>query len=290
MTNTWVYLNDQFIQENKISEIILDRGLFFGDGVFESMRVFKGKGIGLKYHIDRLFQGLEILQIEHTWNVEQIEKTILEIAKQTNCDDCYVRITVTRGKWMGSVPPMMSSKPNLIIVCKKFLPFKPELYEKGFRTLILTTRRNETSPLSQIKSLNYLDNILGRMQALEKGYDEGVFLNTRGLLTEGTASNLFLIQDNILLTPPLEDGVLGGVTRKIVLQSASSLGLKTQIRSLLPEEIVESDEGFLTNSSMGIVPWVQSDHNTIGKNNMGIWTRKIRELYEQMRENPDSLL
>lgn len=283
MTNTWVYLNDQFVQQNEISEIILDRGLFFGDGVFESMRVFKGKAIGIKHHIERLFQGLDVLQIEHAWAIEQIEKITLEVAKQTGFEDCYVRIMVTRGKWMGSVPPMIPSKPNLMIICKKFLPFKPELYEKGFRTLTLNTRRNETSPLSQIKSLNYLDNILGRMQALEKGYDEGIFLNTRCLLTEGTASNLFLLQDNLLLTPPLEDGVLGGVTRKIILQSAASLGLKTQIRSLLPEEILESDEAFLTNSSMGIIPWVQSDNKIIGKDPARKGTRKIREFYEQIR-------
>lgn len=289
MTKSWIYLNNVLLKENEVPEIALDRGLFFGDGVFESMRSIHEKILGLEYHIERLFQGIKVLQIEPAWAPKEIQDIVSNVVKQSGFEDCYLRINVTRGKWLGSVPPVVSTSPTLMMIVRKFLPFREELYQKGFKTLTLSTRRNETSPLCQIKSLNYLNNILGRMQALEKDFDEGIFLNTKGFLTEGTASNLFLIEGDRLLTPPLEDGVLPGVTRKIILQEAPVLGLKPKIRSLVPEDIFKSDEAFLTNSSMGVIPWVQSDAQIIGKGSSGTWTQKMRSRYELLQKEVSPL-
>jgi len=282
MSETLIYFNDKLFKEKEAPELILDRGLFFGDGVFESLRSIRGKTLGLKDHLQRLFEGMKVLQIEPVWTENAIENLIQNITNESGFEECYVRITITRGKWLGSIPPIVSSKPNLIILCRKFLPFREELYERGFRTITLSIRRNETSPLSRIKSLNYLDNILGRMLALEKGVDEGIFLNTQGLLTEGTASNLFLLRDKTLVTPPVEDGVLPGITRKIVIEKASGLGLKIEMKSIRPENIFLFDEAFLTNSLMGIVPWVHSDGQDIGTGKPGAMTQKIRSLYENL--------
>ncbi|MBI3266314.1 MAG: aminotransferase class IV [Chlamydiae bacterium] len=251
-----ICFNGSFFKENEAHPLMLDRGLYFGDGVFESMRACQGKILGRMDHIHRLFEGMKVLQIQPSWTPEEIEKWINQIIEKSGLEDCYLRLTITRGKWMGSIPPMVPTPPQFILTCRRFLPFREELYEKGYQTLTLSTRRNETSPLSQIKSLNYLDNILGRMTALEKGYDEGIFLNTQGFLTEGTASNLFLIKGNLLLTPRVEDGILPGVTRKIILEKVRTFGLEVKLTALNSEEILTADEAFLTNSLMGIVPWV----------------------------------
>jgi branched-subunit amino acid aminotransferase/4-amino-4-deoxychorismate lyase len=282
MPETLIYFNDKFLKETEAPELILDRGLFFGDGVFESLKAVRGKILGLKDHLQRLLEGIKVLKMEPSWDETELENSVQKIVKESDFEECYIRITITRGKWLGSIPPIVSSKPNLIILCRKFLPFREELYERGFRTVTLPMRRNESSPLSRIKSLNYLDNILGRMLALEKGLDEGIFLNIQGFLTEGTASNLFLVRGQSLTTPPIEDGVLPGITRKIVLEQASSLGLKTEARSIKPEEILSSNEAFLTNSLMGIVPWVQSDGKEIQNGRPGTITRKIRALYQNL--------
>ncbi|MBI1871036.1 MAG: aminotransferase class IV [Chlamydiae bacterium] len=282
MSQNLIYFNNRFFKENEAPELILDRGLFFGDGIFESLRFINEKAIGLEAHIQRLFYGMEILKIEPAWKPEEILSLINKTVLESGLDDCYIRLSVTRGKWMGSIPPIVSGKPNLIIISRKFLPFREEIYERGYRTLTLPIRRNETSPLSQIKSLNYLDNILGRMEALEKEVDEGIFLNTKNGVTEGTASNLFLIQGKKLITPPQEDGILGGITRKIILERCPSLDLKPEIRSIHPDEIIQANEAFLTNALMGIVPWVESNGKKIGSGKPGPLTQSLRSLYKKL--------
>jgi branched-chain amino acid aminotransferase len=282
MAENTVFFDGKIYKGKDIPAFMLDRGLFFGDGVFESMRCYEKKICGLNHHLDRLRHGLEVLRIPPAWDEKELTQKIFDTVEASAHKDTYVRVNVTRGAWLGSIPPFGAAEPRLMIVCRPFLGFREELYEKGFQTITLQTRRNETSPLCQIKSLNYLDNILGRMQALEQGMDEGIFLNTRGLLTEGTASNLFLVQGRRLITPPLEDGVLKGVTREIVLEKAADLNLAIEIKSIRPEEILSADEGFLTNSSLGIIGWVASDRKPVGSGQPGPVTKRMRSLYSKL--------
>ena len=284
MAGQVLFYDGHFYQDEEIPEALLDRGLFFGDGVFESMIVWKGRILGLPYHIDRLFRGLEVLKISHSWKENDIKNRIKETTNFFQEAAVYIRLSVTRGRWLGSIPPFGEIRPHLLMVGRKYLPFREEIFEKGYRTLTLTTCRNETSPLVNIKSLNYLDNILGRMTALEKGFDEGIFLNSQGKVCEGTASNLFLIRDNQLLTPPKEDGVLEGVTRRLILDAAFQAKLKAQMRSLSPEEVLGADEAFLTNAQMGVIPWVQSDGKNIGTGHPGPKTTGLRQIYENLKK------
>jgi len=282
MAENTVFFNGTFYKGSEIPAFMLDRGLFFGDGVFESMRCYEGKIPGLEHHLNRLMHGLNALKIRPAWNEKELSQKIFTTVEAGAHKDSYLRVNVTRGAWLGSIPPFGAGEPSLMIVCRPFLDFKEALYEKGFQTLTLQTRRNETSPLCRIKSLNYLDNILGRMQALEKGMDEGIFLNTRGLLTEGTASNIFLIQNSRLITSPLEDGVLKGVTREIILEKAPDLNLNIEIRSIQPAEIFSADEAFLTNSSLGVIGWVASDGKTVGSGKPGSITKSLKSLYSKL--------
>lgn len=282
MTQNLVFFNGKFYEGKEIPSYMLDRGLFFGDGVFESMRCLKKKIPGLHHHLDRLMNGLNVLDIQALWDEKELTQKIYDTVEKCGKEDCYLRINVTRGAWLGSIPPFGPSEPNLMIVCRPFLGFREELYQRGFQTLTLQTRRNETSPLCQIKSLNYLDNILGRMQALEKGMDEGIFLNTKGFLAEGTASNIFLALGRRLITPPLEDGVLKGVTRELVLEKARDLNLNIEIRSIQPEEIFSATEAFLTNSSLGVIAWTGSDGKPVGNGQPGETTNKLRQFYSTL--------
>ena len=282
MAKNTVFFNGKFYTGKEIPASMLDRGLFFGDGVFESMRCYEKKIPGLNHHLSRLQHGLEVLQIHPSWDEKELTQKIFDTVEAGGHKDSYLRINVTRGPWLGSIPPFGAAEPHLMIVCRPFLGFREELYEKGFQTLTLQTRRNETSPLCQIKSLNYLDNILGRMQALEKGMDEGIFLNTKGVLAEGTASNIFLVQGRRLITPSVEDGVLKGVTREIILEKAPDLNLDIEICSIRPEEIFSADEALLTNSSLGVIAWVKSDGKPVGNGRPGKITRQLRSLYSKL--------
>lgn len=282
MAQTFIQINDKFLTEEDAPEILLDRGLFFGDGVFESFRSCRERIRGFSYHIERLFEGMGALRIEAEWTPEEVQDRIRRTVERSRFDDAYVRVMVTRGRWTGSIPPFGPSKPNLIVVCKKFMPFREELYERGFRMITLPARRNETSALCKVKSLNYLENIMGRLHALESECDEGLYLNTKGCLAEGTASNLFLVQDDKLLTPSVDDGALPGVTRRLIIECAGKNGVSVDQRSLDASAIFTADEAFLTNSSMGVVPVVQCDGKTIGTRKPGPVSRKMRALYEAL--------
>lgn len=279
MPKNMIYWNGSLYQEEDTPNLIEDRGLLFGDGIFESMRAIQGHILGLSDHLDRLFLGLKTLKINGPWNSENLESIVKNTIQKSSFKDCYIRINITRGRWFGEIMPNSSSQPNLIIICRKFIPHAK--LKNGIKTMTLITRRNETSPLCRIKTLNYLENILGKIQAREQGFEDGVFLNTKGRLTEATSSNIFLIQKGGLITPPTEDGALPGIIRKWVLEKVSSLGLSLKIRSIAPDEIHEAQEAFLTNSVLGIVPWICSDRKKIGNGRPGPITKRIQKAFTE---------
>lgn len=276
-----IYLNGHFVKSEQALIHVSDRGLLLGDGVFETLRVTKGRIQNLQAHWDRLSDSLSLLAICLPLQCHEFEHILDEllIKNELIALDAAVRITVTRGEGQRGILPSTLSHPNYFITTHPC----PKSSTKPFKVIISRIRRNEFSPTAFIKSTNYLDNILARMEATHFEADDALFLNTKGHLTEATASNLFVVSNGEVLTPQIADGLLPGSMRAIVLSICRALELPTQECSILPPMLLEAEEVFLTNSLICIQPVaVVEDYFRSDKQN---WSTKIREYYLQHYEN-----
>lgn len=272
-----VWLDGEVVAADEARVSALDRGLLYGDGVFETIRVYGGAPFRLGAHIDRLAAGARALGIRLTHSAEDLRVAVVETPAAGGLADAYVRITVTRG--VGGAPGDLNSTPaaTVMILARPFHPHPPELAERGARAQLSTVRRNDTSPLCNLKTLNYLDNLLARAQAREAGFDEAIMLNTRGNVAEGTASNLFIVRAGDILTPPVSDGVLPGITRAAVMAIADA-----REESFAPDDLLGADEAFLTNSLIEVLPLVGLDDAAIGPGVPGPVTLEIAAAYRSL--------
>ena len=242
----------------------LDRGLLYGDGVFETIRVYGGVPFRLGAHLERLAAGAEALQIALSHPAEALTVGLAEALRAAGLAEAYARITVTRGT--GGAPSDLrgSASPAALIHVRALSALSPEHYASGVRACVSQVRRNETSPLSRIKSLNYLDSLLARSQAAACGCFEGLMLNTCGLLAEATAGNLFLVRRGRLCTPPISDGCLPGIARGVVMELCA-----VEERSLSLDDLRCADEAFVTNSLVEVLPLVEVDGSPVGTGTPG---------------------
>jgi aminodeoxychorismate lyase len=258
----------QGVKEARISP--LDRGFALGDGLFETMRARKGRVFRLAEHLARLRNGGEILRLSLPWSDDDLAQAIAATIKANDLTDATIRLAVSRGiPERRGLLPSGSPQPILTVQAMPFVGYPPEKYKTGFVAVITSIRRNETSPLSGIKSSNYLDNILARMEAERAGADDALFLNTKDELACATSSNLFLVRDGNLLMPALQCGVLPGITRQVVVELASQRGLRCEERPVGRREMIEAQEAFLTNTLMGVMPLVRVGEKVIGDGEVG---------------------
>ncbi len=255
-----------------------DRGFTLGDGLFETMRVRTGKVMRLGRHLARLRNGAEVINLALPWTNDELQETIYQTLRANQLYDAFVRLTVSRGvPGVRGLLPDRSTIPTLLIQTEHFSGYPAELYQRGMNVITSSVRRNEFSPLANIKSLNYLDNILARQEAAEKGADEALLLNTKGNVVCASAANIFFVQDDVLITPPLRDGALPGTVRELVLkESAKKHGLDVVERSISPDEISQIDEAFLTNALMGIMPLTSIDNRPVGSGDPGYITLRLQ--------------
>lgn len=246
-----IYLNDALIDQDKACINPLDRGLLLGDGLFETIRVEAGVPMRLDSHLNRLRHGCEVLEMPFP---KGLKPALAETISANDLTNGVLRLTVTRGPGPRGVLPLPKAQPTVMITGVEY-----EIRSAEPMTAIVakTTRRNEFSPLSQCKSLNFLDNIIARQEADSRGADEALLLNTGGTLAEATAANLFLVIDGTLVTPPVFDGALPGVMREEVLPDAREL-------TLALGDLARASEAFLTNS-LGVRPLVAVDGKPIGE-------------------------
>jgi branched-chain amino acid aminotransferase group I len=250
----YIYLNGKFVNHEKATVSAADRGLLYGDGVFDTLRAYKGKVFKFREHLDRLTLGAHIVQIKLPPE-KPLEKAVYDLLKKNKLKEAYIRITLTRGTGGKGLVPDPKGKPTVMIVAKKIIPYPPKAYKQGFKTATLKTRRNSTSPAAGIKSLNYLDNILGRLETEKTGYDEGIFINDKGFIACGTVSNIFYVRNDVVYTPPLSTGILPGITRRTVLtQLAGRVGVEVKEKSIRELDLPDYSEVFLTNTLMEIMP------------------------------------
>lgn len=277
----FVYLDGAFVPSEEARVPIFDRGFLFGDGLFETMRAWGGSVFRFDRHLDRLSRGLEVVGIPLSIPRPQLESAVERLLDMNRIQDAYIRLMVWRGEGWG-VDPAGCSAARLAIIARPVVPYPRALYERGMKGVIVSIRQNEWSPLARMKSLSFLPGILATMEARAEGADEGILLNTRGGVAEGTVSNVFVVDGGRLLTPSVASGALPGITRATILELARHAGRDASEGEVAPEELKAADEVFLTNTLMGVMPLTVLDGAPIGDGRPGPATRKLARAYQDL--------
>jgi branched-chain amino acid aminotransferase len=271
-----VYINGKLFDKENATVSVYDHGLLYGDGVFEGIRSYAGKVFRMREHLDRLWNSAKAIWLTIPISKEEMAKAIEDTLAVNGIRDGYIRVVVTRGAGSLGLDPNRCSDPQVIIITDLISLYPDELYQKGLEIVTVSTMRNHPAALSpRIKSLNYLNNILAKIEGLQAGCIEALMLNHKGEVAECTGDNLFLVRNGNLLTPPIDAGVLEGVTRDTVIELAREGGIPVREIPLTKHDVYIADECFLTGTAAEIVPVVKVDSRTIGDGKPGPITRDL---------------
>jgi branched-chain amino acid aminotransferase len=278
-----IFIDGKLCSERDAKISVFDHGLLYGDGVFEGIRAYNGRVFKLKEHIDRLLYSAKAILLEIPMTHAQLVRATLETIRANKLRDCYVRLIVTRGIGTLGLNPRSCKKPSIIIIAGKIQVYPAELYARGMDIVTVPTVRNLHSAVNPaIKSLNYLNNILAKIEANNAGVEEAVMLNSEGFVAEGTADNIFVIKNGALFTPPLSAGALYGITRGTVIELAEQFGVKVSEPNLTRYDLFNADECFLTGTGAEIMPVIKIDGRIIGSGKPGPLTRKLVDAYHAL--------
>ncbi|MBL7069588.1 MAG: aminodeoxychorismate lyase [Candidatus Omnitrophica bacterium] len=274
-------MNEKIVDEKKAVISAFDRGVLYGDGVFETMRSYDKKVFALDRHLDRLEASGDITGIKISKDRKYLKYIIYKLIKINRLKDAYIRLAVTRGAGRVGLDATTARDQSLIIIVKRFTAYPDKFYKKGVILCTSSIRRNERSRLCGAKTLNYLNNIIARMEAQRRGATDALLLNTKGEVAESAVSNIFMVKKKDLVTPSLESGALAGITREIVLSLAHRLNLNPVERRVGLAELKSAKEAFLTNTLMEVMPVVRVDNKRIANGRPGLVTKSIHRLYKE---------
>jgi len=278
-----IFIDGKYYDERNAKISVFDHGLLYGDGIFEGIRAYHGCVFKLKEHIDRLFYSAKAILLQIPMSHAQIMRATVETCRKNKIRDGYIRLVVTRGVGTLGLNPRSCKRPSVIIIADKIQLYPPEFYQRGLDIITVPTTRNLHSALNPaIKSLNYLNNILAKIEANNGGCEEAVMLNAEGFVAECTGDNLFIVKNGDLFTPPLSAGALYGITRQTVLDLAEESGLKVSEPNLTRYDLFNADECFLTGTGAEIVPVVKIDGRVIGTGKPGRVTRRLEDVYHAL--------
>src|SRR5437667_4030709 len=288
LTQMWIYLNDRFVPKEEAKISVFDHGFLYGDGVFETLRAYRGKAFMLNEHLARLEKSAARLQIPMPVKRSRLSAFVAESLEKNQLTEAYLRITGSRGPGEIGLEPALCRSPTFVVIANPFEPYPESFYRDGVSVAVVQTRRNLPEALPpQVKSLNYLNNILAKMEATALGAYEALLLNQHGELTEGTTSNVFVSLGGRLLTPAQDCGILAGITRNLALQLARELKIPAEETRLTAADLAIADECFLTNTTVEVLPVTQVDGQRIGDGRPGEITRR---LHASFRDSLDRLL
>jgi branched-chain amino acid aminotransferase len=275
-----VNINGQLFDKANATISVYDHGLLYGDGVFEGLRIYSGKVFRLREHIERLYESAKHILLEIPWTRERLIEEVLRTVSVNSKQDGYIRLVVTRGSGALGLDPNRCSDPQIIIIVDDISLYPAKLVEEGLHVITSSYIRNHANALSpRIKSLNYLNNILAKIEAIHANCQEAIMLNHNGEVAECTGDNIFLVKHGQLRTPPLSAGLLEGITRNTVIELARAAGLDVQETTILRHDVYTADEIFLTGTGAEVVPVTQVDGRIIGSGKAGPITRQLRERY-----------
>lgn len=281
MRDEKIWINGRLCNRKEAKVSVFDRGFLYGDGVFETMRSYAGAVFMLTRRLERLFNALGFLKIRPPYSRTDLEKAIYRTLSANGLKNAYVRITVTRGEGGFGINCPEESIPNTVIAARLFVGYPPGTYSRGIKMKIVAMRQNEFSPVSNFKTLNFLNYILARAYAKNDGFDEAILSNTNGYIAEAATSNIFLVKKGRLITPSLSCGILPGITRGVILKIAGRLRIKVKEKEVSRRELLNSDEVFLTNSLAEVLPVIKIDSKIIGDGAPGETTKLLRISYQR---------
>jgi branched-chain amino acid aminotransferase len=280
-----VYLDGEFVPESEAKISVFDHGFLYGDGVFEGIRAYNGRVFRLKEHIDRLYDSAKTIDLEIPVSKDKFIEIILETLRKNKLRDAYIRPIVTRGVGDLGLDPRKCGKPSIIVITQPWGKLYGDLYERGLTAITVGIRRNSYDALPpNIKSLNYLNNILAKIEANAKGGDEAIFLDRNGYVSEGSGDNIFIVKNGVVLTPPTINN-LKGVTREAVIEIIHRLGIPFKEMNLGLYDLYTADEVFVTGTAAEIAPIVVIDGRKIGDGKPGKMTKKLMEEFKKLTES-----
>jgi branched-chain amino acid aminotransferase len=278
-----IYIDGKYYNERDAKISVFDHGLLYGDGIFEGIRAYNGRVFKLKEHIDRLFSSAKSILLEIPLAHADMMAATVETCRRNRIRDGYIRLVVTRGAGTLGLNPVNCKKPSVIIIAGKIQLYPSELYQRGMEIITVPTTRNLHSALNPaIKSLNYLNNILAKIEANNAGCEEAIMLNAEGFVAECTGDNIFIVKEGHLLTPPLSAGALYGITRRTVMDLAAQSGMTVSEPNLTRYDLFNADECFVTGSAAELMPVVKIDGRIIGSGKPGPATRSLVAKYHTL--------
>lgn len=283
----FIYIDGEHYPKSQAKVSVYDHGLLYGDGVFEGIRAYNGVVFKLKEHIDRLYRSARVIMLNIPLTKGEMTNAVLETLRKNNLRDAYVRLVVTRGVGDLGLDPRKCPKPTVIVITDVIKLHSGEPKEKGIRAMIVWVKRDPVDATShEVKSLNYLNSILGKIEANIAGFDEAICLDKNGHISEGVAENLFIVQNGKVLTPPTSTGALVGITRDIVMKIAEKLGYKAIESTITPTDLFTAEEAFFTGTAAEIIPIVEVNKRMIGDGKPGLITRLLMQEFEKIVRDP----
>ncbi len=281
-----IYLNGDLVEEQDAKISVFDHGLLYGDGIFEGTRIYNGRVVFLDEHIDRLFESAKVIDLDIGMTKEEIKVATIETCKANGLNNGYLRHLVTRGVGTLGLNPYLCKKASVIIIAADIQLYPTELYETGLRIVTAGTTRNLPEALNpRVKSLNYLNNVMAKIEAINAGVMECLMLNSQGYVAEASGDNIFVIKGNKLTTPPSWCGGLEGITRNKVMELAADMGMEVSETVMTRYEIWTADEVFLTGTAAEVISVIELDKRTIGEGKPGSITKKLIESYRDFVNN-----
>ncbi len=278
-----IYIGGKLYNKEDAKISVYDHGLLYGDGIFEGIRSYNGKVFRMTEHLDRLWNSAKAIWLQIPMTKEEMAKAIEDTLAVNGIKDGYIRVVVTRGVGTLGLDPNRCDNPQVIIIADKISLYPEELYQKGLEIITVSVMRNHPAALSpRIKSLNYLNNILAKIEGIQAGCIEALLLNHKGEIAECTGDNIFLVRQGVLMTPPIDAGILEGVTRDVVIGLAKQAGIEVREIPLTKHDVYIADECFLTGSAAEVVPVVTVDSRTIGDGVPGPITQKLMAAFHKL--------
>jgi branched-chain amino acid aminotransferase len=282
-----VYIDGAYYSKSLAKISVFDHGLLYGDGVFEGIREYNGIVFKLKEHIDRLYRSAHVLTLKIPLTKEEMTNAVVESLRKNKLKDSYIRLVVTRGVGDLGLDPRKCPKPSVIIITDKIVLHATGAKDKGITTMFSWVRRNPVDATShEIKSLNYLNSVLAKIEANANGVDEALCLESNGYIAEGVGENVFIVKNGELLTPPTSTGALAGITAEVITKLTAKLGIKLTVTNLTPFMIFTADEAFFTGTAMEMVPIREVNKRQIGIGKPGPVTKRLMAEFQKVIEDP----
>ncbi len=281
-----IYINGDFVEKDDAKISVFDHGYLYGDGVFEGIRVYNGKIFRLDQHLNRLYDSAHTLMLSISLSKEKMQEAILETVRLNSLKDAYIRLVVSRGIGDLGLDPRRCKGSTIVIIADKIALYPQEFYEKGLEIITVPTRRNITEAVNpQVKSLNYLNNIMAKIEAIHCGYEEAIMLNNSGYVVECTGDNIFILSESKLYTPSSHLGALKGITQDVVKELAKKRDIEVVYQVFSRHDVYNAQECFLTGTAAEIIPVVKVDGRAIGIGKPGNVTLKLIQDYKNITES-----